>query len=176
MTQTATPQPVVPPGRRGWLVGAAIASAVVVAGIAIITIRGGGSNSMAGMAQGGPAARSGASAANGKTVDLEMVDVAFRPNSLAVAAGTTVNFTFHNRGSLAHEAILGDRAVQDAHEADMAQKNGAGMDMNASGAIGVAPGKAGSLTETFSKPGIFYIGCHEPGHYASGMRATITVS
>jgi len=42
--------------------------------------------------------------------------------------------------------------------------------------IFVAPGATGELVYTFTRPGTVLIGCHEPGHYALGMRAVITVS
>ena len=43
-------------------------------------------------------------------------------------------------------------------------------------AITVEPGKTGSLTRTFDEAGTVVLGCHEPGHYASGTKATINVS
>ena len=39
-----------------------------------------------------------------------------------------------------------------------------------------SPGATGELVYTFTRPGTVLIGCHEPGHYALGMRAVITVS
>jgi uncharacterized cupredoxin-like copper-binding protein len=48
-----------------------------------------------------------------------------------------------------------------------------GGDMNA---ITVEPGKAGQLTHTFDKTGTVEIGCHEPGHYAAGMKIAVTVA
>jgi uncharacterized cupredoxin-like copper-binding protein len=42
--------------------------------------------------------------------------------------------------------------------------------------ITVQPGKTGRLTHTFDQPGTLEIGCHEPGHYAAGMKVKITVS
>jgi uncharacterized cupredoxin-like copper-binding protein len=43
-------------------------------------------------------------------------------------------------------------------------------------AITVEPGKLGSLTHTFKAGDGLAIGCHEPGHYAAGMKLAITVS
>ena len=36
--------------------------------------------------------------------------------------------------------------------------------------------KQGSLTHTFSEVGTYIIGCHEPGHWESGMKATVEVT
>lgn len=43
-------------------------------------------------------------------------------------------------------------------------------------AVTVQPGKQGSLTHTFSEVGTYIIGCHEPGHWESGMKATVEVT
>ena len=42
--------------------------------------------------------------------------------------------------------------------------------------ITIEPGKTGDLTHAFDQPGAFEIGCHEPGHYDSGMKVAVTVS
>lgn len=42
--------------------------------------------------------------------------------------------------------------------------------------VEVRPGETGELTVTFDKPGDVVIGCHQPGHYEAGMRATVAVS
>jgi uncharacterized cupredoxin-like copper-binding protein len=42
--------------------------------------------------------------------------------------------------------------------------------------VEVKPGTTGELTVTFDKAGDVLIGCHQPGHYPAGMRATVTVS
>jgi uncharacterized cupredoxin-like copper-binding protein len=42
-------------------------------------------------------------------------------------------------------------------------------------AISVQPGKSRSLTMTFAEAGDILVGCHEPGHYDAGMKATLSV-
>ncbi len=37
------------------------------------------------------------------------------------------------------------------------------------------PGETKELTWNFTESGTFLIGCHQPGHYAGGMKATIDV-
>lgn len=39
--------------------------------------------------------------------------------------------------------------------------------------ITVKPGKTAELTRTFATAGTIEVGCHEPGHYASGMKIKV---
>ena len=118
---------------------------------------------------------SGAAAA--RTVDVEMHDIAYVPTTIAVHAGETVRFVFHNQGQAVHEAFLGDEAAQTEHEKHMQQGEGmGGMQGGEGNEIKVDPGKTGSLTHTFGPGEALLIGCHEPGHYAAGMKAAVTVS
>ena len=112
-----------------------------------------------------------------------MTDNEFTPNSFDVEAGQKVTFEFTNDGTVDHEAILGTEDDQAAHETEMMGEGsgGTGMDgMDHGGpdteAITVAPGDTGTLTQTFDDPGTVILGCHEPGHYKAGMKATITVT
>ena len=102
-----------------------------------------------------------------------MTDDAYGPNALAVATGQTVRFVFRNDGTVVHEALIGDAALQTQHDAS---GNMGGMSHDGLPVIDVAPGATGELVYTFTRPGTILIGCHQPGHYALGMRAVITVS
>lgn len=129
---------------------------------------------------GGDAGNGGTVAGGGetRTVEVEMVDIAFEPDSLDVDQGATVRFVFTNTGAIAHDAFLGDAAAQDDHEMQMREADDAG-DMGgdeAEGAITVEPGGTGELTYTFDKAGTFEVGCHQVGHYDAGMKITVTVS
>ena len=42
-------------------------------------------------------------------------------------------------------------------------------------ALSLKAGETGSLSMTFADAGSLLIGCHEPGHYDAGMKATLTV-
>lgn len=110
---------------------------------------------------------------------VQMQDIKFDVTSFSVVAGTTVQFDFTNAGKVPHDAFIGDAAAQADHETEMAAmaSNGdmAHHSMDES-AITVQPGASGTLTYTFTTPGTYEIGCHQPGHYAAGMKATITVS
>lgn len=127
----------------------------------------------------GEAAKSPTSA---KTIEVSMTDNEFTPSSIEVAAGQKVTFRFTNDGKVDHEAIVGTEADQADHESQMAGDGAgsSGMDGMDHGsgpeAVTVMPGKTGTLTQTFAKPGTVLLGCHEPGHYESGMKATIKVT
>ena len=113
-----------------------------------------------------------------RTVEIEMVDVAFRPATLSVRVGETVKFVFRNTGKATHDAFLGDAAAQTEHEADMAEtrKGMAGHEMSDDDSIQVKPGKSGTIVKTFDMAGVTEIGCHEPGHYQAGMRVMVTAT
>lgn len=144
-------------GLRPFLTAAAAAIFLVVAAC-------GGDDGVKGAA-GGEADR---------TVEIEMVDIAFKPNQLSVKAGETIRFVFLNRGEIEHEAVIGDEEAQAAHKEGV-HGGGYGGSKQAP-RVEVFPGETGELTHTFEKPGQLLIGCHEPGHYDAGMRVDITVS
>ena len=110
-------------------------------------------------------------AGGGRTVDVEMHDISYSPTSIAVHAGETVTFVFHNMGSIQHEAFLGDAAAQADHDKAMA---GGGMAHMGGDAVKVDPGKTAAITHTFKPGEALLIGCHEPGHYAAGMKVALT--
>jgi uncharacterized cupredoxin-like copper-binding protein len=109
-----------------------------------------------------------------RMIDVEMLDVAFSPMSVEVAAGEKVTFVFRNRGKVDHDAFIGDEEAQVDHEREM--RDMSDMEHGGGDALTVEPGKTRSLTHTFDEPGTTLIGCHEPGHYAAGMKIDVTVS
>jgi uncharacterized cupredoxin-like copper-binding protein len=115
-----------------------------------------------------------------RTIDVEMVDIAFKPATFTAKAGERVRFVFHNRGQVAHDAFIGDSAAQAEHERAMGagKQDSGGHDMHGgeANAITVDPGKIGELTYAFDRTGAVEIGCHQPGHYAAGMKLAVTVA
>lgn len=89
-----------------------------------------------------------------------------------VPVGVPVTFVVTNSGVLEHELFLGDEAAQAAHEAEMA---GGGMPHDDPDGIAVEPGETRELTYTFAEAGPTLAGCHVPGHYGAGMKATLTI-
>jgi uncharacterized cupredoxin-like copper-binding protein len=145
--------------------------AAVTTAVLLVTAACGGTDTTSDTATSG----SGSSGSDSRrSVDVDMVDIAFRPAELTVARGETVTFRFTNTGKLAHDAFIGDKDAQADHEKEMGGSHG---DHGAAkDAVTVAPGKKAQLTHTFDRAGAFEIGCHQPGHYAAGMKIAVTVT
>ena len=150
--------------------------------VALITAAcGGGGNDHKSMNMESSTASTGAAAAGTRTVELTMVDIAYQPNTLSVKQGERIDFVFKNDGKIAHDAYVGDPASQAEHEEEMRKGEHGGttgghpMGMGPKG-ITVEPGKTGRLSYTFDKAGTIEIACHESGHYAAGMKVTVTVA
>ncbi|MEW5990424.1 MAG: plastocyanin/azurin family copper-binding protein [Chloroflexota bacterium] len=95
------------------------------------------------------------------------------PASMTVPAGVPVTFVVTNAGAIVHEFYLGDETAQSDHEEEMMA---GGMQHGEPNGISLQPGETKELTHTFEAAGQSLAGCHEAGHYAAGMKATITVS
>lgn len=128
----------------------------------------------------------------GRTVTVTMTDMAFAPKDISVTAGESVTFRFVNDGTVTHEATIGSEQEQMEHAEEMKEMatsttmdmGDGSMDMggqdhsmhkNAGDVVTVAPGQEASMTRTFDEAGTLIIGCHQPGHWEAGMRATIDV-
>ena len=116
-----------------------------------------------------------------RTVEIRAGDdLRFQPDSVAVKVGETITFRLVNVATVEHDFTLGDEAAQVAHEKEMQQMSGDAAHMHDMGdsanAIHVAPGSTKEITWSFTKAGSLLYGCHEPGHYASGMKGTITIT
>lgn len=101
-----------------------------------------------------------------ETIDISMTDIAFKPTTLTVKAGTTVRFVFKNNGDLDHNAAFGDEATQQAVESGKQARDG----------IAASPNQTKAYTRRFDGPGSLIIGCHVAGHYEAGMKIRLTVA
>ena len=144
------------------------------------TACGGGSKDHSAMNMGGSTSTTGAAVSSAtKTVDIDMVDIGYVPKALSTQRGERIEFVFHNRGKIPHDALIGDTAAQADHEKEMrgAKAGSTSGDHGMGGtAITVDAGQTGQLTYTFDKAGTIEIGCHQPGHYAAGMKVAVTVA
>jgi uncharacterized cupredoxin-like copper-binding protein len=120
-----------------------------------------------------PAASADASATRIEVTLTDMLKI--EPAAMTVPAGVPVTFVVTNTGTVLHEFTLGDAADQEAHDKEMMEAGGMSMPKDEPNAIGVEPGKTKELTYTFDTPGQTLAGCHVIGHYAAGMKATITI-
>jgi len=98
--------------------------------------------------------------------------------------GTTGTMDHHaattgTTGDVDHHAAMADGGDADHHrKSDSTAPSGsghAGGAMHDDDAVTVEPGRSGSITHTFSESGTYIIGCHEPGHWEAGMKATVEV-
>lgn len=89
---------------------------------------------------------------------IELVDIAFTPKELTIAAGTDVVITLMNTGVASHNF-----SITDHHNPDV---------QNLEIAVDLQPGQ--STTVTINAPaGDYYFFCNVPGHEAAGMFGTL---
>ena len=107
-------------------------------------------------------------------IEVKLTDaLKMEPAEMSVKAGQPVTFVVTNMGAIDHEFYIGDDAMQAEQEALMQ----AGEMMHDTGeGISLTPGETKELTYTFDSAGQTLAGCHVAGHYAAGMKATITVT
>lgn len=113
--------------------------------------------------------------AEGQTITVQMTDNQYSPTSFDVEKGETVTFEFVNEGQMTHEAYIGDEQAQEDHATEMMGGADHSMDMGGDDVLTVAPGDTETMTRTFDETGTVVIGCHQPGHWESGMKATVNV-
>ena len=118
---------------------------------------------------------SAAAPAGARAVDVAMEDIKFDQTTLTVKTGETIDFRFTNTGQIPHDAFIGDAAAQMEHDDEMAHMGDASTHSMGEAAVTVQPGAAGQLSYTFTEPGTYEVGCHQPGHYGAGMKIAVTV-
>lgn len=170
------------PSIRAWLVGA-----VVVVGVALGACETGPD----GGAGATPSIVAGSSSAP-REVNLITRDYAFVPDVLDLVPGETILLHVINGGLVVHEAVIGDRAVQDAWEAAEAAVAGAPpgptpvvtVPAEVAGVrVVVASGERVDLIWTVpadaagsggdAPASAWVVGCHIPGHWARGMQIPV---
>lgn len=109
-----------------------------------------------------------------RTIDVDMSDaMRFTPASIDVKAGETVRLNVRNSGKIRHELVLGTDADLKAHYAMMMKDPG--MRHEEPNAVSLEAGKSGGIVWRFDKAGTVSFGCLEPGHYAAGMKGSVSV-
>lgn len=105
-------------------------------------------------------------------------DFSFSPAKVEVAAGQAITFKVSNTGKLPHDFTLGDAALQQEHDEEMASLTNEMMMSMADepNAFSLPAGATKELTWHFDKAGTVIFGCHVPGHYDAGMRGEVVVS
>jgi uncharacterized cupredoxin-like copper-binding protein len=106
-----------------------------------------------------------------RTVSIRIHFSRFDPTKIDVEPGQTIRFVIENTDPIDHEFIVGDEQVQQAHESGTEAHH-----PPRPGEISIAPGETVITTVTFPPQGSLLFGCHLPGHFAYGMRGTITIA
>jgi len=135
-----------------------------------------------------PPVRPGTSAAP-REVNVVLKDWVFLPDPVDVVPGETVLFHVVNGGLEVHELVIGDQGVQDAWEtAESAVANpppGPTPVVTVPAAVQgfrivVPSGQRSDVTWTVpaTPAGVaaLVLGCHIPGHWEKGMRASLRVA
>ncbi len=99
-----------------------------------------------------PTAEAGGGEA-GKTVEIDMVDIAFQPDAIEIPANTPVTIKLINKGAAQHEFKVYDQDID------------SGL---------VDPGATAEVTVNLP-PGEYKFHCPVPGHTEAGMVGTLTV-
>jgi uncharacterized cupredoxin-like copper-binding protein len=134
-----------------------------------------------------PPIRAGSAGAP-REVNVVMKDWVFLPDPVDLVPGETVILHVINGGLDVHELVIGSAAVQDAWEA--AEAAHADPPPGPTPAVSLDPAVAGTrlvvasgqrIDLAWTVPGAAELrglsfGCHIPGHWAKGMRASIRVA
>jgi uncharacterized cupredoxin-like copper-binding protein len=107
-----------------------------------------------------------------RTVHVTIHFSRFDPEAITVRPGETVTFVVENTDPIDHEFVLGDDSVQLVHELGTEAHH-----PPRPGEMSVPAQETAFTTHTFSRrPSVLIFGCHLPGHYAFGMRGTVTIA
>ncbi len=110
-----------------------------------------------------------------RRVKIEMRDsMRFSPDKLKVKKGDTVLFVIHNAGAINHEFVLGTGKALKAHNEFM--KQNPDMEHDDDNMVSVAPDQTAEIIWQFSRSGVVYFACLQPGHYDAGMKGRVSVS
>jgi uncharacterized cupredoxin-like copper-binding protein len=106
-----------------------------------------------------------------KTIEVNIHYSKYAPGTIGVAAGTTIDFVVANTDPIAHEFIIGTEPEQIEHEKGRLDDPHTGP-----GEASIAPGETVRVSYTFAERGTLLYACHLPGHYAYGMRGSVSVT
>ncbi|WP_322002933.1 cupredoxin domain-containing protein [Marinobacter alexandrii] len=166
------------------------ASKLLVAGVAFsmsaVAFAGGTHGSGHGTAIGEPGKVDDVS----RTIQVEMQDNYFEPESIEVVRGETVRFVIENKGKLVHEFNIGTPDMHEGHQKEMMMMvehgviqggklnesmmsmdmgNGKTMNHDDPNSVLLEPGQTKEIVWTFSTKTNMEFACNVPGHYEAGM-------
>lgn len=112
-----------------------------------------------------------------QVIEITATDsLSFSPESVVVESGQIVTFRVTNGGAIPHDFTLGTQEMQDEHEAEMVEMSG-NMEMHDEpNMFSLEPGETKEMTWHFKDSGPIIFGCHQPGHYAAGMKGSVVIN
>ena len=147
--------------------------AVVVSAVQAARMSGMSSNRAGSDRYGSP----GTAQAATRTVRITAIDtMRVSPSQASVPPGQTVRFVVHAGGHRTPKSVIGDRAEQRVHEAEMKARPGMSMRHDSSG-MTILPGH--TRTRIWRLPryaATLEYACHEPQHFAAAMVGYIHVA
>lgn len=108
-----------------------------------------------------------------RTVEMEMTEMAFTPDKLAIRRGEQIRFVIRNAGKENHEFLLATTAENLKHAEVM--KKHPEMEHDDPNGVRVAPGKSAEILWHFTRRGTFEYSCLIPNHRDYGMVGRVTV-
>lgn len=129
-----------------------------------------------------------------RTINVEMFDNYYEPESITVKAGATVRFVVENKGDLVHEFNIGNAEAHESHQKEMQMMvdhgvlkgdqidremmkmdmgDGQTMEHDDPNSVLLEPGETGEIVWTFSEATALEFACNVPGHYQAGMYGDI---
>jgi len=113
-----------------------------------------------------------------ETIEIEMVEFGYVPETIDIEAGKPVILRFSNTGRIVHEAMIGDIHMQEEFAGEGGHENGDadGEHRGDLMSITLESGETGDLEVMIDQPGEWFIGCHLTGHFEAGMVSTINVT
>lgn len=139
---------------------------------------------------GGGSGEPGKASEVSRTINVEMHDNYYEPESIEVTPGETVRFVIENKGNLVHEFNIGTPDMHEAHQEEMMMMvehgviqggtlnhdmmgmdmgNGHSMKHDDPNSVLLEPGKSKEIVWKFSEEGNIEFACNVPGHYQAGM-------
>lgn len=125
-----------------------------------------------------------------RTINVEMHDNYYEPESIEVKPGETVRFVVENKGNLVHEFNIGTPDMHEAHQEEMQMMvehgviqggklnrkmmemdmgDGHSMKHDDPNSVLLEPGERREVVWKFTGKGNVEFACNVPGHYQAGM-------
>ena len=108
-------------------------------------------------------------------VTVTMKEFGFEPNVINVTAGTPVELTLINDGTLEHDFVIEVISVKDVSTEGMEMDHMSGDHAEYDLHSATAAGATSTLTFTVTEPGTYKIICSVPGHLDAGMTGELIV-